>query len=656
MNLTLRTKLIILSTLLVTIVMGNVTYFFTIRELHSKRDAVESQIEGIARNIATMQLLDRQDWGVYQNFISQLMISNDDIVYIAVFDDRRSLRAHTLNIDLIDIDRNRPLPRRMQADIVRRLDRGAVADESSEDLRSHTVNIQVGDRVLGSVHVGFSLIDINRDLRRGIVQNVVLALIFLVVFSLLSTVLSRRLTRPLERLSIAMGAIAEGNLEQKVGVESRDEIGQLAQTFNEMVEGLRERRIIESLGHELSATFQLDLLATLVRDRLRGAIGAAEARLYLCQRDEPDVYCEVYSGDENGEPAGRVSLDQQAQSYLAQNMDGFMVEEAPPAVQKALSGGQVGLRELAIPMLAKGQLLALLFFTLPGGLQSFDNKRKHFAATLAGQAALALENALLYDKLREQERLKRELEIAHEVQHKLLPREMPDIPGFQFEAMCRSAQEVGGDYFDFFRLDDGHLGIVIADVSGKGTSASFYMAEIKGMMLTLSTMYMSPKDLLIELNRRLYASLDRKVFATMIYGVVDVRSKQFTFARAGHSPLLRIAADGRCEMTIPSGIGLGLESGDLFDQNLKEEALSLDTGDFLILFTDGITDAMNGNGEIFGVERLLKAAGSNNTSDAARMCEGIFESVEKFVNGARQHDDLAMVIVQCRDREEYRNR
>lgn len=648
MKLTLRTKLIMLSTLLVTIIMGNVTYFFTVRELQSKREAVESQIERIARNIATMQLLDRQDWSDYQNYISQLMAFNDDIVYIAIYDDRQSLRAHTLSLDHLDIDRNRPLTRRVQADIVRRLDQGAVADESREDLRTHKVNILFGDRVLGSVHVGFSLIEINRDLRQGILRNVVIAVVFFFIFSFLSTLLSRRLTGPLERLNKAMGAIAKGDLEQRVVVESRDEIGQLAQTFNEMVEGLRERRILESLGHELSATFELERLASLVRDRLRGAIGAAGARLYLCQRDNLDIFCEVISRDENGQPSDPIRLDEQAQSYLVDSLDGFMLEAAPLQVRQALGRAQVGLRELAIPMLVKGQLFGLLLFSVPKGTQSFDTKQRHFAATLANQAALALENALLYDELREQERLKRELEIARDVQRKLLPREMPQIPGFQFEAVCRPAQEVGGDYYDFFHLDEERVGIVIADVSGKGTSASFYMAEIKGMMLTLTTRYLSPRELLIEVNRRLYASLDRRVFATMIYGVVDVRSKKFTFGRAGHTPLVYITADGRGEITTPSGIGLGLDSGGLFDQTLTEQVLSLDAGTSLILLTDGITEAMNESGETFGVERLLEAAGSNATDDPVRLRECIFESVESFVKGARQHDDLALVIVQCR--------
>jgi serine phosphatase RsbU (regulator of sigma subunit)/HAMP domain-containing protein len=647
LKLTLRTKLIALTTVLVTGIMASVTYFFTIGELHAKREAVGTQIERIARNIATMQLLDRQDWSVYQDYINQITSLNDDIVYIAIFDDRQTLRAHTLNLDLVEVDQRRPLSRRAQAEIVRQLDAGAVAEESRGDLRTHTVNIQLGDRVLGSVHVGFSLIEINDQMRKGILRNLVMALIFLLISAILSFYLSRRLTRPLERLSSAMASIAEGDLEQRVMIETRDEIGQLARTFNDMVEDLRERRIIDSMGQELGATFQLERLARLVRDRLSGAIGAASARLYLRERDSAGTFEEILSEEHNGTALHAIHLDEEAQSHLLRRLDGLTLDNAPEPVRQALIGARVGHRELVIPMLVKGQLLGLLLFCLPEGTPGFGKKQRRFAATLASQAALALENAMLYNELREQERLKRELEIAREVQRRLLPDKMPQLEGLQLDGICLPAQEVGGDYYDFFHITDGSLGIVIADVSGKGTSASFYMAEIKGMMLTLVASHPSPKRLLVELNRRLYTNLDRKVFATMIYGVIDVHSRRFTFARAGHDPLLYATANGRCELITPAGIGLGLESGRLFEKTLEEVDLPILAGDTLLFFTDGVTEAMNTERELFGETRLLNAFCSNSGRDAASLRQCILESVERFVDGAHQHDDLTMVILRC---------
>lgn len=647
LTISLRTKLIVLTTLLVTVIMANVTYFFTIRELNTKRAAVELQMERIARNIATMQLLDRLDWGVYQNYISQLMAFNDDIVYIAIYDDRNWLRAHSLNLALIEIDQTHNLTQRKLANIVRRLDRGSIAEESQEDLRTQTVNIQLGDRILGRVRIGFSLIKINDELRFGIVRNVMMALVFLAIFGALSFLLSLKLSRPLEQLNTAMAAVAKGDLEQQVVVASHDEIGQLAHSFNEMVEGLRERQIIENLGDELGATFQLERLARLVRESLSSAIGATSARLYLRQLEDFGTFYEIIPTGDRVESSVKVHLDEQTQSYILKVIDGFILESAPQHVKRALSDAHVEPQELLIPMLVKGQLLGFLIFSLPGGSSGFNNKQRHFAAILAKQAALALENALLYDELREQERFKRELEIAREVQRRLLPAELPDITGFQFDGVCYPAQEVGGDYYDFFHLDEKHIGVVIADVSGKGISASFYMAELKGMMSSISTRYYSPRELLIELNSRLYNSLERRVFATMIYGVIDVESRQFTFARAGHNSLLYKAVDGRCELITPSGIGLALESGKEFDKSLEEVVLPLNMGDTLVLFTDGITEAMNAQKDLFGEERLLKSVRFNGTGDAVELRNCILKAVEKFVEGAHQQDDLTMIVVKC---------
>jgi hypothetical protein len=165
--------------------MASVTYFFIIREINAKRSAVESQMQRIAQNIATLQLLDRQEWNVYQNYISQLMEFNKDIVYIAIYDDRNALRAHTLNTDLIET--NQPiLTRSAQAAIIRKLDSGAISEESRADFRTERVNIQVGERVLGSVHVGFSIIGINQDLQAGIKLNIGLGIFFILLFSFIS--------------------------------------------------------------------------------------------------------------------------------------------------------------------------------------------------------------------------------------------------------------------------------------------------------------------------------------------------------------------------------------------------------------------------------------------------------------------------------------
>jgi serine phosphatase RsbU (regulator of sigma subunit)/HAMP domain-containing protein len=497
------------------------------------------------------------------------------------------------------------------------------------------------------VHVGFSLIEINDQARNAIFLNIELALFFLLVFSAASFFISARLTKPLEQLSSAMFQVADGNLDLKIQIETQDEISQLANNFNEMVEGLKERKIIEELGRELGSTFILNELALLIRERISGAIGVSAARLYIRKKEAQNVYEEITVLNDERSFYPAVEVNMEAQQFLMKNAAGFMIYDSPKFLLKALKHESSSPNGLVVPMVVQDELLGILFFELPENLKAFTEKQQHFAVLLAAQATLALDNVMLYEDRREQERLKRELEIAREVQQKLLPRIMPEIEGFEIDGFCQSAQEVGGDYFDFFALDSDHLGIVIADVSGKGTSASFYMAEIKGMMLQLAPRIKSPKNLLNEINRSLYDIGDRHLFVTMVYGVLKVSSKEFTFSRAGHNPILHMPTKGDYRFMTPEGIGLGLDSGNLFTQEIKETTIKLSKNDLLIFYTDGITEAMNNHLEPYGEERMIELFQEDSGLSLGEYRHRILHSLSEYMNGQEIHDDLTMIILRC---------
>ena len=642
----LRGKLILFTTVLVVVVMITATYLFAFREIQSRLENVESQMQRIAQNIATMQLLDRQEWEIYQNYISELMSFNSDIVYIALYDARGNLRAHTLNTDWLELDR--PITsRRMQSDIVRKLDSGAISAESVDDLRKEIVNIQAGDRVLGTVNVGFSVIEINDRLREYVVYVIILSIIFLIIFISISIIQSRRLTKPLERLAKAMQKINEGQYDQKVEAVSEDEIGQLSQSFNMMVDGLKERRIIDKLGHDLSATFQLSKLSLLIQDSLRNAIGAKNVRLYLRNQSENNTFNEITNqGNSSGE-FPPIRLQNNVEQYIRNELNGFMIHDTTSDVMTSLNHKPEDEPGLIIPMMVKDQLFGMLFFALPENKKSYTEKERQFAATLSAQVALAMENATLYEQLREQERLKRELEIAREIQQKLLPSDIPDLNGFSIDGICKSALEVGGDYFDFFPLEKTKLGVVIADVSGKGTSASFYMAELKGIMMQLTLDIRSPKSLLIDLNKMLYGHIDRQVFISMIYGVIDTSERTFTFARAGHNAILKLDKIGNHSFITPEGIGLGLAIGDKFEKNLEETTIHLEKNELLVFYTDGITEAMNEKNEEYGEDRLLEICRLNRDKPVANIQADLLNSVDEFVGSCQPHDDQTMIIIKC---------
>jgi len=255
----------------------------------------------------------------------------------------------------------------------------------------------------------------------------------------------------------------------------------------------------------------------------------------------------------------------------------------------------------------------------------------------------------------EKKRLEEELRIAHEIQMSLLPHGPLSMPGISVTALCVPAREVGGDYYDVLPLDDHRVGVLIADVSGKGTSAALYMAELKGLVLSLSRIHGSPRDLLINANRIIADHLDARSFITMTYAVVDLQARTMTYARAGHTPLIYVpgAAEGDdgLQVLAPDGLVLGLkiDKGELFERLLKEDTIPIRAGDLYLFFTDGITEAMNEGDDCFGETRLAHLVREHAHLPSDQLRERVLREIAAFVGTAPQHDDMTMILLRVED-------
>jgi sigma-B regulation protein RsbU (phosphoserine phosphatase) len=265
------------------------------------------------------------------------------------------------------------------------------------------------------------------------------------------------------------------------------------------------------------------------------------------------------------------------------------------------------------------------------------------------QMTASIENLL--QTAAEKKRLDEELRIARQIQMSLLPRGPLDLPGLGVTALCVPAREVGGDYYDFFPLGNDRVGVLIADVSGKGTSAALYMAELKGLVLSLSEIYESPRQLLIEVNRIISANLDSRSFITMTYAVLDLAQRTMTFARAGHTPLIYLPSGEErqlAQVLVPNGMVLGLRidgAAEKFQELLEEDRIDLNTGDVIVLYTDGITEAMNPDADLFGESRLSRIVEEHGHLDSGELRERILREIEAFVGAADQHDDMTMILL-----------
>lgn len=298
---------------------------------------------------------------------------------------------------------------------------------------------------------------------------------------------------------------------------------------------------------------------------------------------------------------------------------------------------------LAVPLVSHGKLIGILHATKDYE-NPFEQDDIDVMTTFADHVSIAIENSRLIARSLERERLHQEMMVAQRMQKRLLPQKLPDLPFAQFAATSESSFEVGGDYYDVVTLPDGRIGIIVGDVAGKGVSAAFYMAEVKGIFLSLSTMCKTPRELLVRANRTLRESLEKNAFISVIYGVLDVQNATLTLARAGHCPALYIS-NNEFELIRPTGLGLGLTGGELFEQSIEERTIQLQPGDVCIFYTDGITEARNSNQEEYGYDRLIATAKELKNCSANDLKDHIFQSVKTFIGNETYTDDITLIVV-----------
>lgn len=301
-------------------------------------------------------------------------------------------------------------------------------------------------------------------------------------------------------------------------------------------------------------------------------------------------------------------------------------------------------RSVAIAPLKVHGLINGYLFTARQHDIYFDEDDKKSLQAFADYAAVALENAKLIAESIEKERLEKELDVARDIQRKILPSKLPEFDTIQISALFVPAFEVGGDYYDFFRLENNKLGFVVADVSGKGISASFIMAEVKGIFESLSRIIINPRDLLIKVNDILKESLDKKSFVTIVYGVIDCSNGYFNFARAGHTPLLHVSK-GNVSRLQPSGIGVGLDYSQGFANTLKEMQIELKNNDIIAIYSDGIPEAKNSSDEDFGYDRFEKIILKNGEESLNHISNELMKELSLFSKDHSQHDDITLVLL-----------
>jgi serine phosphatase RsbU (regulator of sigma subunit) len=296
---------------------------------------------------------------------------------------------------------------------------------------------------------------------------------------------------------------------------------------------------------------------------------------------------------------------------------------------------------LAVPLGVSEKVFGIIYADSPIAEGRFTEDHLKVLTTLASVAAIRVENARLVEARFQQERLERELQLAMEIQQRFQPTAPPVVPGYEFQGISFPCYEIGGDYYDFIEREDGRLVIALGDVSGKGTAAALLMSSLHAAIHAQTGSHDTLVETISAVNRYLADNIPSNRFVTLFYAELDPESGALSFLNAGHNPPLIVHAAGTVEQLASGGLPLGIKA----DADYREGRTTMQMGDVLVIYSDGVTEAASPSGEEFGPTRLYEVVSRNVDASAAGIRDRIESALTKFSQGTQAADDITLVIV-----------
>ncbi len=475
------------------------------------------------------------------------------------------------------------------------------------------------------------------EMRAFYAQSVGVMVLISLGATMLSLIFARRVLQPIEVLTRAARKVHEGDLDQRVIVSTGDEIGLLGETFNQMISSLVRRIALMHRMQEwtvrISKQFDPSVLFENLSEMFERMTQAGFSRLYVAQP-----------------PGGALTLAH-ARGALPDASRTGMAQRAHETGRTQYRGpdGAIGedpndAAELAVPLSIGSKRLGAIHLGPRADGTPYAEETLTTVETLAQHAAMAIENAQLYQEVAERERVRQEMKWARDIQRALLPRAMPEIPGYQVAGLSLPALDVGGDYFDVVQTPHAWE-CIIGDVSGKGVPAALIMSIVRSLIHTYAEVSDSPAEIMRRVNRKLTPDLEAEMFVTIAAVQVNPEKAHISVLRAGHEPLLHVRADGSVARLQPPGTAMGITDAAVFEELLTPLELELGVGDAVLLFTDGITEARNGAQEELGYDRLGDWAGAHIGLNASEMVNALVRQVQAFSEGTPQADDITVLVI-----------
>jgi sigma-B regulation protein RsbU (phosphoserine phosphatase) len=431
---------------------------------------------------------------------------------------------------------------------------------------------------------------------------------------------------------------------QKENPEENHKITQLEKEVQRLKSAVEELTVLNELAIAASLSLDVDQMLDIIVEKSIKAMKAEQGSILLVTEQEDAPLRTLIRQADQRSRLLTYKVGTHITGWVLKHQQPLMIEDLAtdsrfhPTEQERKEIRSV----LCVPIRLKAKIIGILMVTNKKTFEPFNDNDLRLLSIIAAQSGQLIRNSQLQQEALETKRMEQELAMARKIQQSLLPKKTPETKNLEIASFFNPTDEVGGDYYDYFPLEEDRIGIVLADVSGHGASAALVMTMVKGIIHSITHKFETTDQVLAEMNSILSPIIPRDMFVTTIFLVFDLKKRLLRYSNAGHSPLLFFNTQAKaCQLIELKGPALGLTNLSVY----QEKEISLNPGDLFLIYTDGVTEAFNEQGEMFEESRLIQAVEEVSQDPAQKIIEHVNSKLKGFVNNAPQNDDVAMITV-----------
>jgi len=409
-------------------------------------------------------------------------------------------------------------------------------------------------------------------------------------------------------------------------------------------------QLLRDISHKIRDTLDLDRILNLLLDLLFQVIDYDAAGIFILSEDleHPDYHfpnqkiAGIASRGYTGHPVESDEMLSQGKGiigYVISSKESIILEDVRKD-KRYIVGRQETLSEVAVPIIKNERAIGALDVE-SDKLSAFDHNHLEILQFFADAAAISLEKAILHQQILEKKKLEEQIKIAKDVQSSLLPANAPEIEGYELAGICIPTYDIGGDYYDYIKLDENNLAIIIADVSGDGIPAALIMAAFRAMLRNQLKLIKEPAEIMNLLNQQIPEVSRKRDFITAFYGKLNFKEHKFTYTNSGQNPPVLLRANGQMELLEAGGPSLNI----LRDAEFISSTVNLAAGDQIIFYTDGVTEIFNLEAKEFGFDKLKKIILRLKDASATKTINEIISTTKNFSGSKLYRDDFTLVVL-----------